>query len=120
MIHGACPLLALIFLSIFFCDSTLANRVENFVNLLFVHLAIPLAFGINDHHRSVLALLQASGARNPCVQIAVDDFRLDILQQRDGFLTVADAFGLTRHPKACTNKNVMLWFFHAGSPFKPL
>src|SRR5208282_1517248 len=63
-----------------FRDSTLSNRVENFVDLLFVHLAVPLAFGINDHHRSVLALLQASGARNPGVQIAVDDFRLEILQ----------------------------------------
>src|SRR5208283_51616 len=84
MIHGTL-LLAFIFLSMFelnvpnpalgeraLCDPALLQRVKNFVNLFFVHFAVPLAFGIDDQDRSVFALLQTPRARNPCVQIAID------------------------------------------------
>src|ERR1039458_46491 len=94
----------------------LGERVQHFVDALFVHLAVPMAFGIDHDQRPLLAELEAPGARyRNAVETAVTHFGLQVLHQPAGILLVANSFGIACHAKTSANENVMFRLFHDAS-----
>src|ERR1035438_3778864 len=94
----------------------LGERVQHFVDALLVHLAVPMAFGIDDDQRPLLAEFEAPGARyRNAVETAVTHLGLQILHQPAGILLVANSFGIASHAKTSANENVMFRLFHDAS-----
>jgi hypothetical protein len=86
--------------------------VEDFIDLVFGHAAIPIVVGLDDNDRTLTAYTETGGGGNNGVDTAVGTLFADVLQERYCTLFVAVTLRISGNSVRVAYQNGEIRFLH--------